>query len=140
MRPAKLLYIDRHGISVTRFTLKVKHNAYPIKTISYRPVEWKPANFRIISVLILGLVLSASGYANAATNSVLTFSTVALFIGILLLPFALIALFLNQKRYALQISSSKGVKNIIVRRQKESILKIVQALDTANELNASFKK
>lgn len=138
MKPAKILYIDGQGVSVTRFTLKVKDRSYPVKTLSYRPVMLSPRRFPAMITFTIGLILITGGYVKAISPSALVgfeekilLPFMAIYAGLVVMSLSLIAAFMTRERYALQITTSEGVKNVVVSRKKSHITKIIHKLNFA---------
>jgi hypothetical protein len=147
MNPTKILYIDGQGVSVTRFTLKVKNQSFPVKTLSYRPVMVTPRRLPAMIAFIVGLVLLTSGYVKAISPAHLIgfeervlLPAAAIYVGLLIMGLSLLAAFMTRERYALQITTSEGVRNIVVSRKKSYIMKIVHRLHYAASLQHHHEK
>ncbi len=130
MNPAKFLYIDKHGVSLTRHTLKVREKSFPVKIISYRPVILKAKKFPGIMTLLVGFILCTSGYLKAATAVETGLPVMAVYAGLGMTAAGVLIFFLTRERYALQITTSAGVKNVVTSHDKEYIATIVHALDS----------
>lgn len=138
MNPAKILYIDGNGVSVTRYTLKTRRNSYSLKEIK-KPVLSVEQPKRVFAILAVmwGMVLLTSNYVNATSPELIpvfdltgkVFST--FYSGIALIAIGLLGLLLMRERYVLQIHTAEGQKKVLVSRHRDYIYTIMDKLRTA---------
>lgn len=132
MKATELIYKDKQGVSLTRFALNVKDHSYRLKIMSYRPVEINAQRLPGLTVLVLGILLSGLGYGYVVSLPSLSIAALALYIGIGMILFGLSAFFLIRKRYALQITTSAGVKNVLTSHRQEYICNLVEKLNAVS--------
>ncbi len=144
MNPAKIIYIDGRGVSITKHTLKVKEDSFPVKTLSYRPVVVVPDRTPAGLIFLAGFALIIFGFIKISASGMMISETKSLapafflFLGFIVLLGSLIAGFMSRERYAIQITTSSGVKNIVTHRTKEYITKIIHRLNTAVTENHEY--
>ncbi len=134
MDAIKTVYSDTQGISVTLNTLKVKEISYPLKEIiGYRPIAVNAKGFYGFLFLIISILVTA-GYAKLVgikiSIGMVNIPVLSLCFGLCMALLALCVV-MFRKRYALQIITRKGVKNILVSHKKEYISKIIHSLNVA---------
>ena len=146
MKPARILYIDRNGVMVTKNTLKIKNQSYTLKAIkesrlSVLPPERIPG----ILLLVIGMILITCNFLNLISPMVqldfgiegkyISANEMALYLGATLLSLGIIRTVKVRKRYALRIATLEGEQNAIVSHKKEYINHILNALNNAFHTN-----
>ena len=144
MDPAKLLYIDKKGVSLTRHTLKVKNNSYLLKDISSHELCVINGE-RLSGVLLLMIGSALVGRGILDTISINTVSEIEigggevsinlieLLLGIIFTLAGTVLFFLYCERYALRIHTKEGKHNAVVSNKKVYITKIVDSMNCTFE-------
>ncbi len=147
MRLAKLLYIDEHGVSLTKYRLRVKKQTYAINEIRghqlhvMRP-ERAPGFFLLIIGLGLIMCSAVAPVLLSIPESIEKFvspGAMIFYSGMLLIFWGLARIVLSRERYALRIYTKQGDKNAIVSTRKEYIDEINSALNNVFGLNEYAK-
>ena len=138
----KILYSDNRGVRITDSTLEVKKNSLELKGIKkYRLSTKKPDRIAETISFFIGLPLAVCGLLNIISPADIPYikikdvyynpNDIALWAGIVYIVIGLLPVFIDRKSYALRITTPEGKKNILVSRNKEYILKIMEALNNA---------
>jgi hypothetical protein len=142
MKPARILYIDRHGVIVTKNTLKVKKQSYILNAIKEHELSVLPPE-RITGLLLfsLGMIFIACNFLNLISPTLqldvgiedhyINANNAVLYGGAALLSLGLIRMIKVRERYALRIATSEGEENAIISNKKEYIGRIINALNNA---------
>ncbi len=65
MKPAKILYIDRHGVIVTKNTFKVKNQSYTLNAIKEHELSvLPPARITGLLLFFLGIIFITCNFLN----------------------------------------------------------------------------
>ncbi len=139
MNASKIVYIDGNGVSVTRYCLKIKNHSYPLKEImKYNPVALSPKRFFGLLLTLLGIMIITMGYISAPASIGLTEmvrehsfhpTMMGLYLGIIFILGGIIEMAAIRKRYALQIVTTEGIKNVVISQKKEYITRIIHILN-----------
>jgi len=141
MKASEFIYEDKQGVSLTRFALNVNDHSYRLKIMSYRPVVIGAQRLPGLTVVVLGVLLSALGYGYAASLSLLSIPMFALYVGLAMILAGLTTFFMIRERYALQITTSAGVKNVLTSHNQEYIHNLIEKLNEAHsETNSEMQQ
>ena len=132
MKASELIYADNQGVSLTRLALNIKSNSYCLKIISYRPVVIYAKRLPGLTVLVLGILLSALGYGYAVSLPSLSIAALIMYVGFGMILFGLTTFFMIRERYALQITTSAGVKNVLTSKNQRYIHNLVEKLNAVS--------
>jgi hypothetical protein len=146
MKPARILYIDRHCVIVTKNTLKIRNQSYTLKAVKEHKLSVLPAERKSgMLLLVMGMILITSHFLNFISPMVLldfgiegsyiSASKMALYSGLMLMIIGAIKISRVRKRYALRIATPEGEQNAIVSHKKEYIGHIINALNNAFRAN-----
>lgn len=144
MTPDRVIYTDGRDVTVTDSALKVRNTSYNLSGITklsfwtIRADRW-PGTF----LLLLGLAAAVLGFMglvpqgmNVETDSgIIGANTIAIWLGIGLAVFGILALMMAHERYAVRIGTAEGEKNAVVSRKREYIAQIVDAIHNAFDVS-----
>ena len=141
MKTENVLYTDGHDVTVTDSALKVRKKWYSLNGIvKHRLLILSPDRLPSLSVLTMGIALIALGVADfmpLATPSIRLFkillspNEVAIGVGILTLIGGSVRMAMLSEKYAVNITTAEGDKNVIVSYRKEYVTQIFHALNEA---------
>jgi hypothetical protein len=138
-----VLYNDGHDVVVTYSAIQVKRKWYNLNGITKHGLSiLGPEQVPFVLLLLLGAALSLIGLFESANLIVglseytimdVTFDLNQLFFwsGVSLLALSGVLMFIIPERYAIQITTAEGEKNLVVSTQKEYITQILKALNEA---------
>lgn len=142
MKAENVLYTDGHDVTVTESMFQVKKKWYHLSGITKHTfMILQPDRLPCVILLLLGGVLEIIGAAHVipstwlpkvyVLNIWLTPNLMAMGVGILFLLVGAIWMWLTKERYAVNITTAEGEKNVVVSERKEYITQIVHALNEA---------
>ena len=138
MIPAKMKYIDRNGVSITNFTLRVKKQAYPIKDIlGYSQSIVSPGRIPGFLSVMIGFAIVMFSFSSpvSAQSSLMEFggkflsaNVLVLYVGIFLLFAGIMLTMMTKEKYALIIVTATGAKMAIISDKKRYVNRIKNVL------------
>ena len=142
MLPCRMLYIDRNGVSVTKYTLKVRRHAYPLKDITKQKLSViNPTRIPGFLLLVMGAgLIMCSAISPIATmpaiqmaGKYVTLNGMSLYFGVIFMVVGIFKIVFVRRKFALRIATAKGEKNAIVSTNRAYIIKIMNTLKTTFE-------
>ena len=141
--PCRLLYTDRNGVSVNKYTLKVKKEAYPLKDIIKHKLSIiRPARLPGVLLLVMGAGLGLCSAITPVTRpeiivagNYFALNATILYLGLFFMALGIFRILFVRKRYALRIATQGGERNAVVSAKKEYILKLIHTLNDTFESN-----
>jgi hypothetical protein len=143
MKPEEVLYTDGHDVTVTYSAIQVKRKWYSLSGITKHGLSiLSPMRISTVLLVVAGLALSLVGLFDLTPQLIgmtdfliydftIQISQLFFWIGVSLLTLAALLLLLVNEQYAISITTAEGERNVIVSAQKEYILQILKALNTA---------
>ena len=142
MVTGKILYTDRHDVTVTDSFFQVKKTSYQLNGITkhdfliLHPDRLPAAIMLVIGFMALTLgalhLIPQNSFPEVTFYSVeITANALSLGLGIVLLLAGSALMGLMKERYAVRIATAEGEKNVVISRSKEYVAQIVDALNKA---------
>lgn len=139
MKTENVLYTDGHQVTVTDSALVVKKKWYSLDGITKHGFSiLQPVRLPAIFSLTAGLLLTIAGAARLITMDLtgvfgvsMDVNKLAVGVGTLLLLLGAAWLWSMSERYAVNITTADGDKNVIISKRKEYVSRIVHALNEA---------
>ncbi|MEI9917784.1 MAG: DUF6232 family protein [Bacteroidota bacterium] len=142
MATEEIFYTDGQDVVVTLSTLQVKDRFYRLKAIKQHGVAiLQPVRLPGLIIFIAGVVLSIMGMSNSFTESIpaswsptgasISFSIVAMWLGVLMAMGGLYLTVAFCERYAVKLDTPEGEQLAVVSTKREQIMEIASALNRA---------
>jgi len=142
MKAENVLYTDGHDVTVTDSMLQVKKKWYHLSGISkHNFMILQPDRMPAVLLLIAGAILEVIGALNLLPaqlvpsvrvfNLTVTANMMVIGVGIVFLLAGAVWMWLTKERYAVNITTAEGEKNVVVSERKEYITQIIHALNEA---------
>lgn len=142
METERVIYTDGHDVKVTSHKLIVRKSEYRLDGITAFRVFILKANKAVpVLLMLLGLVTLVAGLMKVlpvdamnpvnAGGKLLDLNDIAAITGGLLFLAGIILMIAVQDRYAVQITTAEGNKNVILSTKRDYVNQIVAALTTA---------
>ncbi len=145
MKIAKMLYMDRNGVSVNNYTLRIKKESYAVtEIIGYSQSLVNTGKLRGVLSVIIGFALFMFSFSNPISSSAvsdlefggrfLSANLLILYLGIAMSFIGLLFIIITSSKYALVIITTRGEK-IVVSKKKRQINKLENALNSIFKAN-----
>jgi hypothetical protein len=142
MKTENVLYTDGHDVTVTDSMLQVKKKWYHLSGISKHNFKiLQPDRLPAVLLLISGAMLEVIGALHIVPsrlvptvrvfNLPVTASMMLIAVGIIFLLVGAVWMWLTKERYAVNITTAEGEKDVVVSERKEYITQIIHALNEA---------
>src|SRR5258706_5739091 len=138
-----LYYTDGHQVTITDSGIKVKKTLYRLNGITRHGLSViYPPRIPFVILIVLGTCLFMAGTMNlipASWNTFVhifgfSFMVISLFMtgGVALVLAGILVMVKLREKYAVQIITAEGEKNVVISRSREYISKIEDALNRAS--------
>jgi len=142
MTTEKIYYTDGHHVTITDSNFQVNNNLYRLDgIIQHAFAVIRPNRVPVIILLTLGVVFLTLGIFDVIParfigelefmSLIVTTRILSIFFGSLLIVAAAIVLAAVKEKYAIQIVTAEGEKEVIVSKRREYVALIVEALNRA---------